>query len=268
MSSAGKNNQTLKIYGITKLRTDIIFLSDIRVRNRNLVSAEDDLKNMFLNNPYGQYNLWSNSTSSKRGVGILIKKKLPVSVLRVKADRGENYILLELEMSGENIIIGSIYGPNVNDPEFFSNLERDIVSLNNNKIIIGGDFNCTFSTDNVRTNIDCLNMNAPPNLAHSLLIANMCERLQITDPYRIVYPNKKEYTYVPRAVNANNRSRIDFFLVSTHFITNSTAVSIAEHLQNKLFDHRACFFMAKKPIPVTRQNKPVDNSVLGHDVIE
>jgi hypothetical protein len=74
MSAARKNNQALKIYGITKLRTDVILLSDIRVRNRNLVSAEEDLKNMFLNNPYGQYNLWFNSTSNKRGVGILIKK--------------------------------------------------------------------------------------------------------------------------------------------------------------------------------------------------
>jgi hypothetical protein len=74
MSAAGKNNQALKIYGITKLRTDVILLSDIRVRNRNLVSVEEDLKNMFLNNPYGQYNLWFNSTSNKRGVGILIKK--------------------------------------------------------------------------------------------------------------------------------------------------------------------------------------------------
>jgi hypothetical protein len=72
MSAAGKNNQALKIYGITKLRTDVILLSDIRVRNRNLVSVEEDLKNMFLNNPYGQYNLWFNSTSNKRGVGILI----------------------------------------------------------------------------------------------------------------------------------------------------------------------------------------------------
>jgi hypothetical protein len=75
MSSAGKNNQTLKIYGITKLRTDVIFMADIRVKNKNLVSAEEDLKRLFLHNPYGQYEFWCNSSSNKRGVGILIKKK-------------------------------------------------------------------------------------------------------------------------------------------------------------------------------------------------
>jgi hypothetical protein len=171
-------------------------------------------------------------------------------------------------MSGENLIVGSIYGPNVNDLEFFANLECDIGSFGTNNIIIGGDFNCTFSTDNIRTNIDCLNMNAPPNLTHSMLIADMCEHLQITDPYQIVHPNKKEYSYVPMAVNAINWSRIDFFLVSTHFITKTTTVSIADNLQNKLFDHRACFFTAKKLVPVTTKNKPVDNTVLSHDVIE
>jgi hypothetical protein len=75
MSSSGKYNQFHKIYGITKLRSDIILMSDTRLCNRNLVSAEDDIKKLFLNNPYGQYNAWFNSTQNKRGVGILIKKK-------------------------------------------------------------------------------------------------------------------------------------------------------------------------------------------------
>ena len=31
MSSAGKHNQTVKLYGVAKLKTDIIFMSDIRL---------------------------------------------------------------------------------------------------------------------------------------------------------------------------------------------------------------------------------------------
>jgi exonuclease III len=170
----------------------------------------------------------------------------------VKADRGENYLLLELDMTGEKIIVGSIYGPNNTDPEFFQNLERDITSFGIENIVVGGDFNCTYSTDNVRTNIDCLNMKAPPNLTHSLILAEMCERLQITDPYRIINPNKKEYTYVPRAVNATNRSRIDFFLISTSLNNNAISCTISPNLQNKLFDHRACLLSLRRSVPVTR----------------
>jgi exonuclease III len=268
MLASGKNNQFLKIYGITKLRTDEIFLSDIRVRNRNLISAEDDLKRLFLHNPYGQYDLYFNSSSNKRGVGILIRKKIPVAVLRERADPGENYLLLELEMSGKKAIVGSIYGPNVNDPVFFENLERDLRDLGGQNIILGGDFNCTFSTDFIRTNIDCLNMVNPPNRTHSLLLADLCERLQLTDPYRVINPNKKEFTFVPRTADAVNRSRIDFFLVSTNLILNGIDCTIAPNLQNKLFDHKACFLTLKKPICERRPNKPVDSKILEHDITE
>jgi hypothetical protein len=47
MSNTAKWNQTLKICGISKLKSDIIFLSDIRISNKNLVSSADDIKKLF-----------------------------------------------------------------------------------------------------------------------------------------------------------------------------------------------------------------------------
>jgi hypothetical protein len=44
MSHASKKNQALKIHGITKLKTDIILLSDTRLSNKNLVLAANDIK--------------------------------------------------------------------------------------------------------------------------------------------------------------------------------------------------------------------------------
>jgi len=72
MSSVGKQNQTVKLYGITKLKTDIIFMSDIRLCNRNLISCSNDISNTFLVNPYCSYEFFHNSSKSKRGVGILL----------------------------------------------------------------------------------------------------------------------------------------------------------------------------------------------------
>jgi hypothetical protein len=46
MSNSAKWNQSIKIYGIAKLRTDIIFLSDIRLSNKN-VSFSRYLKTLF-----------------------------------------------------------------------------------------------------------------------------------------------------------------------------------------------------------------------------
>jgi hypothetical protein len=41
-------------------------------------------------------------------------------------DREENFILLRLSIQGELILLGSIYGPNNVDENFFLNLKRGI----------------------------------------------------------------------------------------------------------------------------------------------
>ncbi len=73
MSSSTKLIQKLKLYGIAKLKKDIIFISDTRVSNRHLISDITNIRNVFRVNPYGQYNIEYNSTKHKRGTAILIK---------------------------------------------------------------------------------------------------------------------------------------------------------------------------------------------------
>jgi hypothetical protein len=80
MSQANKPAQLRKLYGVLKLKTDIIFISDTRISNRNLISSENDLTSIFRNNQYGSYSTFFNSTSNKRGVGILISNKISYSV--------------------------------------------------------------------------------------------------------------------------------------------------------------------------------------------
>jgi hypothetical protein len=70
-------------------------------------------------------------------------------VTDTRRDPDENYILLSVEKAGKKLTIGSIYGPNNFDGNFFSNLERDIRDLNNSDSILAGDWNCTFYADPV-----------------------------------------------------------------------------------------------------------------------
>jgi hypothetical protein len=72
MSNTGTFNHKLKMYGITKLRTDIIFMCDIRLSNSQNVPSGRQAALTFRTNPYGAYDFYSNSTRNKRGVGILI----------------------------------------------------------------------------------------------------------------------------------------------------------------------------------------------------
>jgi hypothetical protein len=61
----------------------------------------------------------------------------------------------------------------------------------------------------------------------------------LTDPFRFLYPEKLEYSYIPRNILANNKSRLDFFIISDSLLDCVTDCNIAPNLQNKLFDHRA-----------------------------
>jgi len=143
MSSTGQHYQTAKIYAIAKIGTDIIFCSDIRLTNRAGVSAIQDVRNTFLVNPYTQYKLEYNSTRNKRGVGILIKNNLNLSEIARYTDQDENILLLLLQdPTGNKLIVGSIYGPNSYDPDFFTNLSSGLNRLDqgtgNTPIILGG----------------------------------------------------------------------------------------------------------------------------------
>jgi exonuclease III len=212
--------------------------------------------------------LFYNSTSNKRGVGILIKNTLPFSDLQCIKDPEENFLLLRLVLKGKPVIIGSIYGPNTHDRNFFTRLGDCLINeVDNFPIILGGDWNCTLSTDAVADNIDILNMQHAPSMAHSLSLRDCCARLKLTDPFRMLYPLRREFTYIPRCVDQKNRSRLDFFLMSQSVANLVTSCSISPCLQNKLFDHKA-IFLSFIPNKVISKRPTIDPRICSEPDIE
>jgi len=130
VSSTNKSSLKLKLYAVTKIGTDVIFLSDVRLKDKNNKSYLTEIENILHFNPYNVYKFHANSTQNKRGVAILIKKSSNIEILDQKADRGENYLAVRLRLENKKeIIAAAIYGPNNTDREFFENLKRDIQSL-------------------------------------------------------------------------------------------------------------------------------------------
>jgi exonuclease III len=232
-----------------------------------MISSTDDLRKCFLNNPYCKYNFYFNSSKNKRGVGILIKSGFQTEILEQRATEDENLLLLRIKIHNTEVILVSIYGPNSSDAQFFENIDTLLNEFQPVPIIMGGDWNCSFSTDNIRTNIDCFNMARLPNQANSNRLQNLCERFDLTDPYRHLYPDKREFSYTPRCDGNRNRSPLDFFLVSDAIVDRISDCRIAENLQNKLFDHKAVsltFNEAKKSEKIlpTISNKELDDDLL------
>ncbi len=239
VSDLGSIHHLVKLYSIAKLKSDVIFISDVRLCNAQGVSNFLKISETFRTNPYGSYSCHFNSKSNKRGVGILIKNSSNISVLQEKRREDDNSLLLKVSYQGSVFILVSIYGPNSHCPTFFDNLMNDFQVLGNFPIIIGGDWNCTISPLPPLNNPDTINMNSIPNKRHSTYLQNMCNTANLIDPFRAKFPNRKEFTYIPSYPTKRNRSRIDFFIISKQLLNAVTDISISPNLQSKVFDHKA-----------------------------
>ena len=207
-----------KLYSITKNKDDIIFLCDLRLNSPNQVAGMNDLNKKLCF--YG-YTLYQHSQKSSRGVGVLISKKVDYLIHGTRTDAGDNFILLDLSIRGVRFTLGSVYGPNEDDLPFFDSLKDGIKSFPNDNIIIGGDWNATWDNNAIDLNIDVVNMANIPSKKKSDKLRLVCNELKLIDPYRMFYPTRREYTYIPSAIGMLNRSRLDFFLISEGIINNT-----------------------------------------------
>ncbi len=157
---------------------------------------------------------------------------------RQREDPGDNFLILDLTIFGKRFTLAAVYGPNNNDLEFFDTLEQKIHEIGNGIVILGGDWNATWDPSPVNDNIDVINMQNIPSKRRSEQINAMARRLSLMDPFRFLYPHRKEFTFVPNIVANRNRSRIDFFLVSTNIINQCKSVVIPHNLSSKTFDHK------------------------------
>jgi hypothetical protein len=210
MSSIGNLNHLLKIYGITSLKSDIVLLSDIRLCNNAGGTNLAELKTSFKINPHCSYQFLYNSSKNKRGVGILIKHSLTFTVLGETRDPEENFLVLHLEIEGKRFTLCSVYGPNQVQPAFFNSLKESISNFGNYPVVIGGDWNCTISCDPSPSNIDILNMQNPPNLRHSNALKKMCGEMQLSDPFRVKFPFRREFTYFTKDVTKKKNLELTF----------------------------------------------------------
>ena len=152
MSAMSSFHQRQKIHAISKLNTDIIFLSDIRLGNVSDGVKVTELERLLLLNPLAGYKILHNSKKSSRGVGILIKHDLPILVTATAEDNKENLLALHCSLKATEFIIVSIYGPNKLCKDFFVDIDNVLSKVSHLPIIIAGDWNCTPSTDPVSIN--------------------------------------------------------------------------------------------------------------------
>jgi exonuclease III len=220
MSTISSFHHKLKIYGIVKLKTDVILLSDIRIPENVSTGEVKKLERSFLTNPYGSYNFFFHSGANSRGVGVLIKNSVPFVVDAVEKDANYNTLGVVLTIEGKKILLLSIYGPNKPCDDFFPFIEKIITKYSQLPVLIGGDWNLTPSSLPADINPDVFSMSNLPNEKHSKLLAKLQLKFSLVDPFRILHPNRHDFSYVPR----DQTKKIDLVSIFFYFkaLANNT----------------------------------------------
>jgi exonuclease III len=143
---------------------------------------------------------------NSRGVAVLVNKELDFIINNEFRDNEENFLVIDCSINGMKYGIGAVYGPNNTSRVFYNLLTSGITN-----IVLGGDWNTTWDRRPVIDNIDTFCMAGLPNSKNSELLENMCTEFGLIDPYRALYPDRREYTYIPFRNVRLNRSRLDFF---------------------------------------------------------
>jgi exonuclease III len=255
-----------KLATITRNKDDIIFICDTRLNsNRNIVVVNDVEKKL----RFMGYNLYHNSKTSSRGAAMLISTKIGYNILDEYKDILGNILLLKIRIGNATLTVGSIYGPNIDDRNFFNTLSEITRRFNSDFCIIGGDWNTTLDGRPSNRNIDTLNIVNIPSERRSNWLNNLCTDLNLIDPFRHFYPDITAFTYVPFAEAATNRSRLDFFFFSSSLTQQCINCRIPHNLSSLMFDHKQVFLNFRPDNPYKKQT--INDVILKdndlHDIV-
>jgi hypothetical protein len=139
---------------------------------------------------------------------------------------------------GGGVALGCVYGPNSTDRNFYNFLDNVMQQIQRIPVVLAGDWNTTWDNSPPANNIDVINMARAPNQANGRLLEDLAIKHNLTEPFRALNPTKIAFSYSPFGVQRKNRSRLDFFIISTQLLELTTKCDIfAAHLSN-MFDHK------------------------------
>ena len=127
--------------------------------------------------------------------------------------------MLHIHLFDHDITLVSLYGPNIDSPEFYARLERYILEFDNPFTIMCGDWNFVQDFELDTHNYVRINNPQARNRANQLKT-----NLDFIDPWRELNPEEKCFTW--RQPNPSKMSRLDFFLFSKELMSLLESVQI------------------------------------------
>uniref|UniRef100_A0A673ATC2 Endonuclease/exonuclease/phosphatase domain-containing protein n=1 Tax=Sphaeramia orbicularis TaxID=375764 RepID=A0A673ATC2_9TELE len=132
---------------------------------------------------------FSSHSTSKRDLIIHLHKNLPFTATASFKDTEGRYVLVKEILHGENIILGNVYAPNIQDEAFYASLFSQLANMDSPNMIIGDDFNCAL----------CSVMNRLPSQTskskNAKAVLNINKEFDLRDIWRHYSPTSKQYTF-------------------------------------------------------------------------
>ncbi|KAG9281959.1 hypothetical protein AMEX_G541 [Astyanax mexicanus] len=180
--------------------------ADIALIQETHLKAKDVYR---LQNKYYKIISSSSSSNKTKGVLILVKRKLNITVELAGGDSDGRWCFASIILNDIKCSIVSVYAPNIFDPEFFACLKLKLLLLGNRQLIVGGDFNSVIDPKIDRTSSSGYSVsNSSSDNLNSFL-----SDLNLYDPWRLNHPKDNNFTFFsPRY---KTFSRLDYIFISS-----------------------------------------------------
>ena len=159
---------------------------------------------------WGYKSFHSTFRSNARGTSIFIMNTFEFKLNNCISDPNGNYLILDIIVEEQRILLVSIYAPNKDTPAFFLDLQNKILNQNVQNIMIVGDWNLVQEPLS-----DSIHYNHLNNPNARKIVHDMKTQLNLIDTWREYNKLKRQYTWKRKLSNGTLQSaRLDYFLVS------------------------------------------------------
>lgn len=172
-------------------------------------------------NEWGRKIFFSHGTSAAKGVALLIKPRVQVTANVIHRDTEGRFLLVRLEFQKEIYMIGNIYAPNADDPQFFVQTFSKFEEQPNPMAI--GDFNLALNPEIDKKGESEYNHDSHKK-ARQIVKAFM-DTNNMIDVWRYFNQNTQKFTW------SRNRPkqvwcRLDYFLVNDALVNRIHKVNM------------------------------------------